>query len=462
MKRKVLIYIASLVIILGIAAYFFFFRKKVSVTDLLTTVKKDKFEVEVVTSGELRSRSQTKIMAPAGLTRVGIYQVKISSIVPEGSIVKKGDFVASLDKSDITTQIQQQQIDLDKQQAEYTQATLDTMLEMRAARDELVNLRYDLQRMKLEKEQSKYEAPSVIQNAELDYEKAERTLKQTEDNYKTKQIQAQTRMQIIGSDLTRMKNRMSQINDIMSQMDIMAPKNGMVIYDKLNDGRKKEIGISFQLWDGGTVATLPDLSQMEVVTYVNEVDVQKVKVGQKVEIGLDASPDKKLEGVIRSVATIGQQKPNSDAKVFEVLINVLTKDSTLRPAMTTSCRILSEMFDQGLQIPLEAIYNDQKSSFVFCNDNNHVTKREVKILSVNETSALISNGLREGEKVYLSLPADTSGLQLIALNPKNEVAPPRMLTIDTAMVRQMKEEEDNQDEPTSVKKKESGGTASAF
>ncbi|GAA4303893.1 efflux RND transporter periplasmic adaptor subunit [Compostibacter hankyongensis] len=427
---------------------------------MTTQVKRGKFEVVVVTSGELRSRSQTKITAPAGLTQIGIYQVKISRLVPEGTVVKKGDFVAGLDKSDIATKMEQQSLDLDKQQAEYTQAKLDTMLEMRAARDELVNLRYDLERMKLEKEQSRFEAPSVLQNAQLDYEKALRTLKQTEDNYKTKQIQAQTKMQIIGSDLAQKQNRMKQYTDVLSRMDIMAPKSGMVIYDKNWDGRKKEVGSSFQLWDGGTVATLPDLTQMEVVTYVNEVDMQKVKMGQKVAIGLDAAPEKKLQGIVRNVATIGQEKPNSDAKVFEVLINVLTKDSSLRPAMTTSCRISSEMYDQGLQIPLEAIYNDHNSSFVFTGDNGRVTKQEVKILTVNETSALISNGLSEGDKIYLSLPADTSGLKLVAVEPKNQMVPRQLSTIDTAMVRRMRAEE-SQEEPAKVKA-EGKTTAAAF
>lgn len=458
MKKKLLIYILCL-IVLGIAGYFFFFGKEAGSIALTAQVKKGKFEVVIITSGELRSRSQTRIAAPARLTQVGIYQVKISRMVPEGTTVKKGDFVAALDKSDIATKIDQQQLDLDKQEAEYTQARLDTMMQLRTARDELVNLRYDLKRMKLEKEQSKFEAPSVIQNAQLDYEKALRTLKQAEENYKTKQVQAETRMQIIGSDLAQRQNRMKQYMDVLGQMDIMAPKDGMVIYYKSRDGRKREVGSLFQLWDGGTVATLPDLNQMEVVTYVNEVDMQKVKMGQKVTIGLDAAPDKKLEGIVRSIATIGQQKPNSDAKVFEVLINVITKDPTLRPAMTTSCRILSEMFDKGLQIPLEAIYNDHKSSFVFADDHGHLAKKEVKILTVNETSALISNGLTEGEKVYLSLPDDTSGLKLVALDAKNLVVPQQLSTIDTAMVKRMQAEDNGQ---VSGKSNEDSRTAEAF
>lgn len=440
MSRKKVYIVIILLVVAGIAAYFLFFRQDVKRSAVFAQVKKSEFKIRVVTTGELRSRVRTKITIPQGLRQIGVYQIKISQLVPEGTLVQKGDFVASLDNADILTKMNDMQLELNKLEAQYTQTKLDTMLKLRAARDELVNLRFELQQKKLEKEQSKYEAPSVIQQVELAYEKAARTLKQKEDNYKTKQIQAETQMKIIGADLQRRKNRMKQITDILAKMNIMAPKDGMVIYEKSWDGVKRTVGSVVQIWGGGTVATLPDLTKMEVVTYINEVDVQKVNVGQKVDIGLDAAPDKHLKGVVKSVASIGQQKPNSDAKVFEVLINVLTKDSTLRPAMTTSCKILSESYRNGLQIPLEAIYNDKNESYVFKIVNGHPVEQQIKIAAVNQTSALVSNGLKEGDKVFLSLPSDTAGLNFIALNPKNKIPLHPIKTIDTTWIQKHKEE----------------------
>lgn len=441
MSGKKVYLVIILLVIAGIAAYFLFFRPDAKRSAVFAEVKKSDFNIRVVTTGELQSREKTKITIPQGLRQIGVYQIKISELVPEGTLVKKGDFVASLDNADILTKMNDMQLELNKLEAQYTQTKLDTMLNLRAARDELLNLRFELQQKKLEKEQSKYEAPSVIQQVELAYEKAARTLKQKEDNYKTKQIQAKTQMQIIGADLQRRKNRMQQITDILQQLTLTAPKDGMVIYEKNWDGVKRTVGTVVQIWGEGTVATLPDLSKMEVVTYINEVDVQKVKEGQKVNIELDAAPDKHLKGIVKSVASIGQQKPNSDAKVFEVLINVLTKDSTLRPAMTTSCKILSASYAGALQIPLEAIYNNKNESYVFKLLNGHPVEQQIKVAAVNETSALISNGLKEGDKVFLSLPADTSGLNLIALNPENKVPLHPVKTIDTTQNNKIKKKE---------------------
>jgi multidrug resistance efflux pump len=81
-----------------------------------------------------------------------------------------------------------------------------------------------------------------------------------------------------------------------------------------------------------SVATLPDLSMMESVTFVNEIDVRKLAVGQPVALTLDADPSKKLVGKVSAVANVGEQRPNSDAKVFEVKVLVEKPDTTLRRA----------------------------------------------------------------------------------------------------------------------------------
>src|SRR5690606_36765145 len=115
---------------------------------------------------------------------------------------------------------------------------------------------------------------------------------------------------------------------------IKAPGEGMVIYVKEWNGKKKTAGSQINPWDP-TVATLPDLSKMEAITYVNEIDVRKVAVGHPVSITLDADPTKRLTGKVTAVANVGEQRPNTDAKVFEVRVAVEQADTTLRPGMTT-------------------------------------------------------------------------------------------------------------------------------
>ena len=91
------------------------------------------------------------------------------------------------------------------------------------------------------------------------------------------------------------------------------------------------------------MAELPNLKHMKSRTYVNEVDIGKVKKDQIVEIGLDGVPDKKLSGKVEYVATIGEQLSNVGAKVYEVMIVIDDSDSTLLPGMSTSNTIFIKL-----------------------------------------------------------------------------------------------------------------------
>ena len=75
-------------------------------------------------------------------------------------------------------------------------------------------------------------------------------------------------------------------------------------------------------------------------TYVNEIEVSKIKPGQNVNIIVDAFPKKAFTGQVISVANIGEQLPNSDAKMFETLIKIKEYDTELRPSMTTGNKLI--------------------------------------------------------------------------------------------------------------------------
>jgi HlyD family secretion protein len=143
---------------------------------------------------------------------------------------------------------------------------------------------------------------------------------------------------------------------------------------------------------------------MESVTFVSEVDIQKVKVGQRAEIGIDAAPDKRLTGTVTSVANIGEQRPNSDSKVFEVILLVDGTDWDLRPAMTTSNTIIVAQAEDVLYVPLEAIYSSDSLTYVYMKGSRAKVKQEVLLGLINENAAVIEKGLAPTDDVYLSVP----------------------------------------------------------
>jgi RND family efflux transporter MFP subunit len=167
-------------------------------------------------------------------------------------------------------------------------------------------------------------------------------------------------------------------------------------------------------WDPA-VATLPDLNHMESVTYVNEIDVRKVAVGQPAMISLDSDPTKKLTGKVTSVANVGEQRPNADAKVFEVHIEVEHPDTTLRPGMTTGNAIETYAIQNALYVPLEAVITEGGIPFAYKVAGSHVTKQEVETGAINEDEIVITRGLEENDKVLLAPPPNAADLDPVRL-----------------------------------------------
>jgi multidrug efflux pump subunit AcrA (membrane-fusion protein) len=376
-KRWLPLLIAALVIGGPVAWYKWPATASAAEAALVAPVKQGTFKVVVTTTGELRARKFVQVTGPAQAQAVNVYQSKISSLIPEGSVVKAGDVIAELDRGPIATKNADVTLALQKAQAEFTTAQLDSALNLAVSREEVRTAEYTLEEKKIAKEQAQYEAPSIKRQAEIDFEKAQRALAQSKRNLETKTKQAVAKMSSVGADLGRQQNQLKAIQEVMTNFTIRAPTPGMVIYIREWNGKKKGVGSQWNTWDNA-VATLPDLSQMESQTYVNEVDVRKLTVGQPVQITLDADPSKRLPGKVTEIANVGEQRPNQDSKVFEVKIELLKAYTTLRPGMTTANAIETSSIPNSLSVPLEALVSEGGYSYVYKKDGRSVVKQMIE------------------------------------------------------------------------------------
>ncbi len=133
---------------------------------------------------------------------------------------------------------------------------------------------------------------------------------------------------------------------------------------------------------------------------------------------VDAFPEKSYTGVVTSVANIGEQLPNADAKVFEVLIKVDGSDPILRPSMTTGNKIITKTISDVTYIPLESVQAGTDSiPFVYLKNGN---KQIVVLGESNENNVIVEKGLSAGAQIYLSTPLkperfDLTGEDLIPI-----------------------------------------------
>ncbi len=413
MQKKIVIPI--IVVVLVSVSWYFTTRDSSESVELFASPEMGEFIVDVTTTGELRAKNSTEIKGPQGVRDFRVNNMRIQRLIPEGTIVEKGDFVAELDRSEIMGKMQDAQLDLQSAQSQVTQAQLDSTLELSQARDNLINLEFALEERQIAVDQSQYESPAVQRQAEIDLDKARRQLAQEQKNYDTKVLQAEAKLKEVETELTKKQNEINKIRELMGQFTVFAPDKGMVIYRRNWNGSKITEGEQISAWSP-VVAELPDFTIMESVTYVNEVDIQKVEVGQRVEIGLDAVPDKRLTGIITEVANIGEQRKNYDSKVFEVTIEVHESDSLLRPAMTTSNKIFIDKIDEALHVPLEAVHAVDSLSFVFKRDGLSPVMQQVELGLINDNSVIIHRGVAIEDQLFLTMPSDTSGIRRIMLS----------------------------------------------
>jgi hypothetical protein len=415
MNRRTKIIGGIAILVIGIWLISMAFGDSDDAASIKVPVRTGEFTVEVTTTGELKAKNSEDIKGPNGLRRVGIWNVKLTDLIPEGTIVKEGDYIASLDRTEIGTKLQDLGTELQKIESQYLQTKLDTSLELRQARDNLVNLKYAMEEAKITLAQSKFEPPATIRQAEIDSGKALRAFEQAKENYLIKARQSRAKMQEVAATLTSQQSKYDQMAALIDEFRIVAPKSGMLIYVREWDGKKKTVGSEIRTWNP-VVATLPDLTRMVSKTYVNEVEIRKIKVGQEVKIGVDAFPEKQFIGKVFEVANIGEQRPNSDAKVFEVAVELVGSDTSLRPAMTTSNTIIASKVDSALSIPLEALHVTDSISFVYKPSGFRTVRQEVKSGPSNDTEVIIEAGLKSDDQVFLTVPADAAELKLILLN----------------------------------------------
>jgi hypothetical protein len=197
---------------------------------------------------------------------------------------------------------------------------------------------------------------------------------------------------------------------------IKAPKSGMVIYRRGWDGNKQGVNSTISAWEN-IVAELPDLSVMISKTYVNEIDISKIKPGQEVKIGIDAFPEKHFTGRVTEVANIGEQIQGSNAKVFEVKILVNEFDSILRPAMTTKNTIVTATLNDVLYVPMESVFSNDSNTYVFRKSGGRIVKQQVIVGLSNENDIIVKAGVEEGQELYLVQPENAEKMTLAELSP---------------------------------------------
>ncbi|HEX7583756.1 MAG TPA: efflux RND transporter periplasmic adaptor subunit [Prolixibacteraceae bacterium] len=394
-----------------ITLYFFFRKGETDYNQVIVSVKRGTFNALIFSSGQLESEKSVTINIPEKLKdrNLRIWELAITDMIDEGTLVDSGDYVATLDHKAVEEQIKLAQDDMDKMLSEYEDSKIDSNLNLSNQRDVIVNARLDMAEKKIIMDESVFESPSIQKKASMDLDKATRKLDQEKKSYGLKMQQEENKVERKYINYRQVLDRSTELQKLFNTLEIRAPKAGIITYFKFPWGEIIKTGSKVGPYNS-IIATIPEMSNLISRTYINEIDISKVKAGQNVKIGIDAFPEKQLPGEVISVANIGQAMPNSDAKVFEVKIKIFGKDKELKPAMTTSNAIEAGIFKDTLMVASDAVFENDSLKFVYLGKENPV-KQIVWLGDENENFVLIRKGLKEKDVVWLSEPKNAEELK---------------------------------------------------
>ncbi len=445
MKKTIII--TAAVVAFAIIALFVFnkiFSKKDKIS-LYAEAKKGLFEITVSNSGELIAEKSIDIFGPTliqsnqeniqqggqrssgggggrqgGMTitvsrgmNAGSFHMqdyKITDLVPEGTIVKKGDYIGTLDRTSYENNLKDALTTLTTLQSDLEMKVLDTAMSMTNLRDEIKNQRFAVEEARITLAQSKYEPPATIRKAELSLNRQERALEQNLKQYELRKVQIKRNIDYQRMQLENQQELVKNLQDFLAQFTIKAPADGMVTYKKDRLGNKRKVGSSINAFDN-IIATLPDLDTMLSKVYVSEIEVTKLVLGQPVNISVDAFPNKNYNGKVISIANIGEVLPNSDAKMFEVMIRLEGSDYNLRPSMTSWNKIIIKTIPDAIYIPLECVSTSSDSiQYVY---KKNKTRQIIILGELNDKNAVIKKGLEPGDQVFIVPPEDAANFRLV-------------------------------------------------
>ena len=194
-----------------------------------------------------------------------------------------------------------------------------------------------------------------LEKLELDREFAEEELRLIALRIETQEENRESMIRSAESRVAEYERETRQLEESIAGLTVVAPRAGFVVHVEDWGGKKPKVGEN--VWGGRSILEIADLSSMEVAAQVAERDARYVSQGQRVEVRLDASPDRVFEGRIVGLGKLFRAKSAEiPTMVFDVVIEVDEPDPELmRPGMAAGVEIMAPDETPVIQVPESAV-----------------------------------------------------------------------------------------------------------
>ncbi len=365
-------------------------------------------------------------------------------LVSVGDTVAKGDSLVRFDKSDLEDALQDAKDNLSDTQSSadrevanassqlsdaqenYSTEKTKASKEVETAKTNLKTAKQNVQKIqkqiKSADAQEKTALQQQLQEAQEKQEQAQNTYDTAVSNQSSSNRQNKTSIDNAEAALeTAKSNRTKNVKEAQKQVDeaqdnlnacaITAPIAGVVTSVGVTAGES---------YNGGTIATIEDISSFCVTTTVDEYDISKVAVGQKVVVLTEATDETEWEGEISFIAPStsatadttassdtqsGEMNSSSSGDGYEVRITLNSTDDTrLKLGMTAKCSIILEEANDVWAVPYDAVTKNRDGSYITILDEDTSQEKQISVTTGMETDYYIAvegSDLTEGMQVVI-------------------------------------------------------------
>jgi len=391
-------YVVAAAVVLIIAFGYFGFESTAVEVETYE-VQRGEFIVSVVVGGELIARESTIISAPSNIRS----NLQIVELVPEGTRVKKGDFLIKFDTAEIENRLLDREDELKNQLIQREELIANQKARMVQMEAQLKIQEYSHEQAKIQYALMEFEPEIKQRQQEIDMKRADLQLMEAREGIKRQKLRDANDLRRKDEQIKRRQDDIDDLKEQIAMSTIYAPMDGLVVYkENYMGGTKEKIKVGASIHRRMQLIELPDLSTMKVKTAVNEVDISKIRRGQEVIITMDAN-ENTYYGTITDIARLARNELEAaNVKVFDVEVTIENNDETLKPGMSATCQIIADKIEDAVFIPLQAVFEKDGETFVYNGDDY----KKIKVVTGqrNTDFIVIKEGLEAGQKVTLRDP----------------------------------------------------------
>ncbi len=371
----------------------------------IPTVKsvQGKLEVRARLAGASAAREYANVIAPRIQGPEGNRPLVLLKLAPSGSMIKKGDLLATIDGQSLQDHIDDVKDTVETAEADVRKRKAELEIDWKNMQLTVAVAKSDLEKARLDAKAAEVRTEVERMLLQLNSEEADARFKQLQSDIENTRKRQAAELRILELTLERHKRHLGRHANDIKRFSIHSPIDGLVVYQSMWGGSSmRQIEVGDNVSPGQPFMKVVNPSSMMLEAKINQAESDRFRLGMPAEMKLDAFNGLTLKGHIFSIGAIaaGGMRQNFFIRNVPVRIAFDTVEHRLIPDLSGSADVLLESSEEkAVIVPLGAVVDEEGKSFVHVKTAQGFTKKEVKTGLRNDTHAVIASGLEVGAEI---------------------------------------------------------------